>query len=96
MTQDMYQQREYPLRLSAKDLILVKDTKEALRIEGTITYNNGFETRPVPVCLAYLTYEIKDATGKLMGRGSNPQVPCDEYEIVLPSILDEKRAAIKK
>lgn len=95
LTQDMWQQREYPLHMSDAEKALILDTKLTLRIEGTLTYNNGFEVIPQDICFAYLTYRLKDKTGRWVGTGNNPQVPCDEFDIELRGILEQKREMLK-
>jgi hypothetical protein len=96
LTQDMWQQREYPLHISDQDMRLIKDTRLTARVEGTLTYMNGFQISTQPVCYTYLTYEERDRAGEIIASSTNPQVPCDEFDISLQSVLREKKRLLEK
>lgn len=86
---------EYPLDLSQAEITSILDTKSTLRVEGTLTYNNGFEVVSHPVCYSYLAVQAKDKTGKIIQSWTNP-VLCDEYAIQLRGALIQKRETLKR
>lgn len=95
VTSDRYDQREYPLHISPPEMALLKDTRLTIKLEGTVTYNNGFGIKTHPICYEFLTYTYRDEAGTLKQSGGNA-VPCDEYAIVLRSILRDKAIAKEK
>jgi hypothetical protein len=96
LAQDKWTERQYPVALSPSEVKAIFDTELTVRVEGNITYNNGFESVPQSICYAYLAYEIRDKTGKVTLGGNNPSVPCDEYDEMLRNILRQKKETIQK
>ncbi len=96
LTQDMWQTREYPFSLSSAERREVAEGRLIVRLEGNLTYYDGFETQTYPICYANLTYEIRDKTGKVVQSGNNPQVPCDEFDVEIQGIFRQKREWAQK
>lgn len=96
LTQDMWQQRQYPIHLSAGDADAIRSMKETVRLEGRIIYFNGFSDTTVPVCYGVLEFERRDRAGRVLLSGNNPQVPCDELDIFVANELEQQKQASEK
>lgn len=75
--------RRYPLHFSQSELALLKDTKMSVRMEGFISYDNGFgEVVKEKSCSALLSFS---ATIGNAGYGGTQFWPCD----ILPVVLED-------
>ncbi len=96
LTQDMWQQRQYPIHLSKADESAIRKTQETVRLEGGVSYFDGFKETTMPVCFGVLAFEITNRDGRVLQSGNNPQVPCDELDISVAAILRQQRKALKE
>ncbi len=96
LTQDTYQQRERPISLSAQEIDAIRDTREAIRLEGTITYFNGFTQTTIQVCYAPLESHVKNKSGKELSSSYNSQIPCEEFDAGVTNILRNKQKALEQ
>jgi len=90
--------KPYPLRISSRDLELIKDTRVGYRVRGNLTYNNGFATSTQTICYYFVgPFELKNRAGRNTGSGGTPSpMPCDEFPLSLQSIVYEKRDAAQE
>jgi hypothetical protein len=67
---DKFLEFSYPQIVGAKDAQRMAETRETLRIDGAILYDNGF-SHPIsqPICLSYIHWIIKSKSGTLQGEG---------------------------
>jgi len=88
--------RDFRFFVNPADTKLIFDTKQTIRLSGTITYNNGFDQIiPVPICFSYLAYTVRNKAGAERGSGSGFQ-RCEELGAALQSVQKEKIAALQR
>jgi hypothetical protein len=81
-----YTSPDIRLPISAKSVQALKRTELAIRIEGTLSYTDGFEHREECVCHDFIA--VKGFQSEI----ASPASDCDDYATTLKSALIQKRA----
>jgi len=88
-SQDPTHSELYALKLSPQQIQAIEDTKETIRVEGNITYNNGFDNQIRPVCSSILAVQFRNKIGALSGN-SEGMFSCSEFPSRVRLALQEK------
>ncbi len=85
----------HSLDITSQQLRDIMDTTETVRIDGELSYNNGFRIQTYTLCRSILMGDFKNKSGKYTGNFAE-MFPCAEFQSRLRSRLQEKSARESK
>jgi hypothetical protein len=86
---------QYPLALSTEEAVASGRTEIAFKVDGRLTYDNGFTQITDAICYCFVgSYGVKDAGGHIDHYGPFRST-CDEFPVYIQTVLTERHKKVE-